>query len=453
MKIQDLSPFKFARMGTLALRDLGRGLDRYIQGKLWAKILLALLLGVTAGYLLGDEFGFVAVDDAKTITSWMALPGQLFLSLIKLVVIPLVFASVVLGIIGSDSMQTLKSLGIKTVIYYVLTTVVAVIFGFLVAFVIKPGQYIDSNLLSKLDMSQSVSGQKSLIGEIKIADIISGFIPSNPFTVLVGGEMLQVVLLAIFLGIALMSLNEEEASPLISLLNTFQKISMVVISWAMRLAPFAVFGLTARLISQLGTEALFGLGIYVLTVLAGLSLLMIFYLFLVKTFGKKPVLQFVGDIREVLLLAFSTSSSASVMPLTIETAEKKLLVRTSISQFIIPLGTTINMGGTALYQGVATAFLAQVFQVDLSLSQITLVVLTATLSAIGAPGTPGVGMAILATILSSVGIPAQGVMLIIGVDRLLDMSRTVLNVAGDLVAAVLMDRLESKSSNPQLDGR
>lgn len=444
MKLQTLSPFQFARLGTKALRDLGQGLDRYIQGKLWAKIIVALILGIVVGYLLGEEFALVSTDLSKTLTSWMAVPGQLFLGLIKLVVIPLVFASVVLGIIGSDSIQKLKSLGLKTLSFYIFTTIFAVIIGFVVAFAVKPGTYIDSSLISKLEVGKTLPKTPLIAGDLSLDQMLSGLIPSNPFSVLVGGQMLQVVLLALFLGVALMSLKDDEAQPLVALLSTFQKISMVVISWAMRLAPFAVFGLTARLISQLGTEALFGLGIYVLTVIAGLFTLMLFYLVIVKIVAKKSIVEFLSVTREVLLLAFSTSSSASVMPLTIETAEKKLNVRSSISQFIIPLGTTINMGGTALYQGVATAFLAQVFQVDLSLSQISLVVMTATLSAVGAPGTPGVGIAILATILSSVGIPAHGVMLIVGVDRILDMCRTVLNVAGDLTAAVVMNRLEKQ---------
>jgi Na+/H+-dicarboxylate symporter len=442
MKLNALSPFEFARLGSRSLRELAKGLDRYIHSRLWAKIIFALFLGILTGYCLGEEASFVNVDLAKSITNWMALPGQLFLSLVKLVVIPLVFASVVLGIIGSDSIQKLKSLGVKTLGFYVLTTVCAVIIGFAVAFVIKPGKYIDSTQISKLETTQVLNSSTAVAGKMKIENVISGFIPANPFSVLVGGEMLQVVLLAIFLGIALMSLSNEEAWPLVSLLNTFQKVSMVVISWAMVLAPYAVFGLTAKLISQLGTKALFGLGIYVLTVLGALFILMLFYLSLVKFVGRKSIFEFISKVREVLLLAFSTSSSASVMPLTIETAEKKLNVPPSISQFVVPLGTTINMGGTALYQGVATAFLAQVFQVDLSLSQITLVVVTATLSAVGAPGTPGVGIAILATILTSVGIPAHGVMLIVGVDRILDMCRTVLNVAGDLVAAVVLSRFE-----------
>lgn len=441
MNFETLSPFKFARLGASALRELGKGLDSYIQGKLWARILIALFLGGIVGYLLGPETQFLTPKVSDQITSWMALPGQIFLNLIKLVVIPLVFASVVLGIIGSESIQKLKSLGMRIGIYYVFTTVCAVGLGFPVAFLIKPGRFIDSSMLSKLEPSPLVTTQAEG-GKVVISDVIGNLIPSNPFSVLVGGEMLEVVLLAIFLGIALMSLKDEEANPLVSLLNTIQKISMVVISWAMRLAPLAVFGLTARLLSQLGLKALFGLGVYVGTVILGLGALMIMYLILIKVLGKKSPFEFLSAVREVQLLAFSTSSSASVMPLTIETAEKKLGVRNSVSQFIIPLGTTINMDGTALYQGVATAFLAQAFQIDLSFAQIALVVLTATLSSVGAPGTPGVGIAVLATILTNVGIPSSGVMLIIGVDRILDMCRTVLNVTGDLTASVVMNSFE-----------
>ncbi len=442
MKIQELSPFSFARLGAKAIRDLGAGLDRYVHGKLWLKILIALFLGVGAGVLLGPELNLVSTKLSLSITTWIEVPGQIFLGMIKLVVIPLVFASVVLGIIGSDSIDKLKALGLKIGIYYVLTTVCAVSFGFFVAYLIQPGNFIDTSMLSKLKASEEISQQMASGPKAAASEVIVGLIPSNPFNVLVHGEMLQVVLLAIFLGIALMSLKNEEASPLVALLNTFQKISMVVISWAMRLAPIAVFGLTAKIISQLGYKALIGLGVYVLTVIAGLALLMVFYLILVKTLGGQSIIGFLKSIKEVQLLAFSTSSSASVMPLTIETAEKKLNVRSSVSQFIIPLGTTINMDGTALYQGVATVFLAQVFKVDLSFAQIVLVAATATLSSIGAPGTPGVGIAVLASILTSVGIPASGVMLIIGVDRILDMCRTVLNVTGDLTASVVMNNLQ-----------
>lgn len=445
--LSHFSPFRFARLGAKALRDLGVGLDKYVEGKLWAKILIALFLGAGAGFVVGPEYGLVSPETTSIITGWIALPGHLFLAMVKLVVIPLVFASIVLGIIGSENIQRLKTLGIRTGVFYVVTTVIAVVFGFLVAFLVKPGRYLDATSLSKLDQGAPLLPGAGTGQALGLNDIVGSLIPSNPFNVLVTGEMLQIVLLAIFIGIALMRLSNEEASPLVSLLNTFQKLSMVVISWAMRLAPFAVFGLTMKIISQLGLEALFGLGVYALTVVFGLIVLFVFYLSVVKLFSKLSPVRFLRETKDVLLLAFSTSSSASVMPLTIETAEKKLDVKSSISQFVIPLGTTVNMGGTALYQGVATAFLAQVFQVDLSLGQITLVVLTATLSSIGAPGTPGVGIAVLATILSSVGIPASGVMLIMGIDRVLDMCRTVLNVAGDLTAAVVMNKLQGSRSD------
>lgn len=446
MKFSDYSPFEFARLGAQSLRELGTGLDRYVHGKLWLKILIALFLGILGGYLLGPESNWLSPSSTKTLTAWVALPGQIFLGMIKLVVIPLVFASVVLGIIGSDSIQKLKSLGLRIGVYYVFTTIVAVGIGFLVSYLIQPGKYIKTSMLNELNASNSLLDQLPIQQSPNADSFIHRLIPANPFSVLVDGEMLQIVLLAIFLGIALMSLANEEAKPLVALLNTFQKISMVVISWAMKLAPIAVFGLTVQIISQLGIDALLGLGVYVFTVILGLFILLVFYLFLVSMFGGQSPVLFLKNIKEVQLLSFSTSSSASVMPLTIETAEKKLNVKSSISQFIIPLGATINMDGTALYQGVATAFLAQVFNIDLSFSQIMLVVVTATLSSIGAPGAPGVGIAVLASILSSVGIPASGVMLIVGVDRILDMCRTVLNVTGDLVASVVMNKMQIKDT-------
>ena len=442
MELRNFGPFAFARLGRQAVQDLNRGLEQLIAGRLWLKIVLALILGVGCGFLMGPEMNIIPSKWSHVIVSWLALPGQLFLSLIQLVIIPLVFASVVLGIVSSDSIQQLKSLGLRVGVYYLLTTVISVSLGFLVAYTLKPGLFVDSKLIVLSQKSDSMTASSPpKLGSW--TEVMSGLIPGNPFSALVTGEMLQIVLLAIFIGVALMSLKNEEARPLIDLLNSFQKISMTVISWAMRLAPLAVFGLTARLLTQLGLDALVGLSFYVLTVILGLFLIYLFYLLLIFFLARENPLIFMSKIREVQLLAFSTSSSASVMPLTIETAEKKLGVKSSISQFIIPLGTTVNMGGTALYQGVATVFLAQVFQIDLSLGQLSLVVLTATLSTIGAPGAPGVGMAVLSVILSNVGIPPSGIVLIIGVDRILDMCRTVINVTGDLVASVIMNRFES----------
>ena len=215
---------------------------------------------------------------------------------------------------------------------------------------------------------------------------------------------------------------------------------MTVVRWAMWLAPWAVFGLLAQLTSKIGLQSLIGMAVYVGTVLLGLALLFVFLMAVLRIGGGMKPGAFIGAARDVILLAFSTSSSAAVMPLSLKTAEQRLGVRPVVSQFIIPLGATINMNGTALYQGVAAIFLAQVFGVDIGPGGLTLIVLTAVGASIGSPATPGVGIVVLASILGSVGVPPAGIALIMGIDRILDMSRTSLNVVGDLVACVLMDR-------------
>jgi Na+/H+-dicarboxylate symporter len=257
---------------------------------------------------------------------------------------------------------------------------------------------------------------------------------------MVESNMLQVVIFAMVVGIALVTMAPAQSKPMLDLLGSLQEVCMTVVRWAMMLAPIAVFGLLAQLTAKLGLNALMGMAIYVGTVLLGLLILFIVYLIIIYLVAKQHPFAFISSIREVLLLAFSTSSSAAVMPLSIKTAEEKLNVRPSISQFVIPLGATINMNGTALYQGVAAIFLAQVFGIEIGISGMVLIVLTSVGASIGAPATPGVGIVILAMVLGTVGIPAAGIALIMGVDRILDMTRTAINVAGDLVAAKLMDR-------------
>jgi len=270
-------------------------------------------------------------------------------------------------------------------------------------------------------------------------------LPTNPLTSMVEGQMLQVVLFAMVMGVALVMMNVKQSKPLLDLMDSLQEVCMTVVGWAMRLAPIAVFGLMAQLTTKIGLNALLGMGVYVGTVVLGLFILLCIYLLIIFISTRESPFKFLHDIRDVMLLAFSTSSSAAVMPLSIKTAEENLKVHPSVSQFVIPLGATINMNGTALYQGVATMFLAQVFGVDLGMSALLLVVVTAVGASIGSPGTPGVGIVILAMVLETVGIPAAGIVLIMGVDRILDMSRTAVNVAGDLVAAKLMNRWMIKS--------
>jgi Na+/H+-dicarboxylate symporter len=256
------------------------------------------------------------------------------------------------------------------------------------------------------------------------------------------------VVFAIFVGVALISLAPKQARPLLDLLGAVQEISMVVVRWAMYLVPAAVFGLMAQLTARTGLDALLGMGVYVATVLLALALAFGFLMALYALLVRRSPLDFMRASRDVLLLAFSTSSSAAVMPLTLRTAEEKLGVSRSVSRFVIPLGTTINMAGTALYQVIATLFLAQVFQVDIGLPGLLLVVVLAVGASIGSPGTPGIGIVILAMLLDSVGIPAEGIALIIGVDRILDMCRTTLNVAGDLVAASVIGRGTTEAAEP-----
>jgi len=235
-------------------------------------------------------------------------------------------------------------------------------------------------------------------------------------------------------------LPPKSSRPILDLLESIQKITMKVVSWAMRLAPFAAFGLMADITAKLGIGALFGLGAYMGTVVIGLLIMLVVYMIIIKFVAKRPLLSTLGIIRDPQLLAFSTSSSAAVMPLSIKTAEEKLKVQPQVSQFIIPLGATINMDGTALYQIIAVFFLAQIFSIDLGMGTILLISLTALAASIGAPSAPGTGIVILSTILIAAGIPPVGVILLLGVDRILDMTRTMVNVTGDLTACMFFDK-------------
>jgi Na+/H+-dicarboxylate symporter len=273
-------------------------------------------------------------------------------------------------------------------------------------------------------------------------------LPSNPLGAMVETQMLQVVLFAVILGVALLTLPPKQAMPLLGFLESTQDVCMTIVGWAMALAPFAVFGLIAQLVMQTGVGVLVGVAAYVGCVIGGLLILLGFYLVAVLVLARRSPRAFLVAAREVQLLAFSTSSSAAVMPLSIRTAEDKLGVRPSVAQLVVPLGATINMDGTALYQGVATLFLAQVFGVDIGLFGLAAVVVTAVGASVGAPGTPGVGIVLLAMILESAGVPAAGIALLLGVDRLLDMARTALNVTGDLTACVVMDRLVAADPAP-----
>lgn len=413
------------------------------RGRLWLAVIVGLSLGILAGFGLGPDLAWVTPSTSAIVVEWAAFPGQLFLSAVRMMVVPLVFASIIGGLAASENTDQLRALGFRAGAYFVLTSVFAIILGLTVAVTLAPGSLL--HLRAEGDVQASEVGMPSIR---EIPQVLLGILPSNPLGSLASGQMLEVVVFAFVMGIALVVMPPERARPLIGLLESLQGVCMTVISWAMRLAPVAVFGLSVRLTATVGLDALVGMAAYVGTVLLGLALLMSFYLVLVAALGRRSPLVFLTAIRDVQVLGFSTSSSAAVMPLSMQTAEQKLGVEPAMAQFVIPLGATINMDGTALYQGVATVFLAQAYGIDLGIGGLGLIIVTAVAASIGAPAAPGVGIVILSGILSSAGIPASGVALLLGVDRLLDMARTSVNVTGDLVACVVLDRwLGSKHSS------
>jgi len=433
-----------------SLKYLTGYLQGLIRGRLWLQVLIGMFLGIMLGVMIGPSIGWVEPMLANTISDWLAFPGKLFLALIQMIVIPLVFASIIRGLAATEDVEQLRKTGVRVVLYFVLTTVLAIIIGLVVASVIKPGSYIDSQVL-QISVSQLAdsanNNQISPINFNELPNKLITLLPNNPLNSMAESNMLQVVIFAMMVGVALVAMAPQQSKPMLDLLGSLQEVCMTVVRWAMLLAPVAVFGLMAQLTAKLGLGALIGMAVYVGTVLLGLLILFFVYLILVYLVARQKPIEFIKSVREVLLLAFSTSSSAAVMPLSIKTAEEKLKVRPSISQFVIPLGATINMNGTALYQSVAALFLAQIFGIEIGLGGMALIVFTAVGASIGASATPGVGIAILSMVLDSVGIPAAGIALIIGVDRILDMSRTAINVSGDLVAAKIMDRwVGSKSS-------
>jgi len=448
-----------ATMTPSSARRLGMRIEHLLRNRLWAQVLFAMAAGIALGLALSPTAGaLVAPETANLVATWLALPGRVFLALIQMVVVPLVISSIILGIATSGNSEFLKRIGLRIVPYFVGTTAVAVVIGATIALWIAPGQYLGDvdpgspGSSVRLPEPDTLGVQLTPSPARTLPEKIIEIIPTNPTYAILSRSMFQIVVLAIFMAIALASIAPSRAQPIVDLCVGFQDVSMKVVSWAMALAPFAVFGLLAQICVQVGFEAITGVASYVGTVIVGLALLLVFYLFIVASLARMNPLRFLTRIWSAQLLAFSTSSSAAVMPLSMKTAEEKLGVSRSVSQFIVPLGATVNMDGTALYQVVAAIFLTQVYGIDLTLPQLALLAATTIGASIGSPSTPGVGIVILATIVQSIGVPAEGVALILGVDRILDMSRTAVNVSGDLTACVVMDRWLSTPEPAAPDG-
>jgi len=332
-----------------------------IKKKLWAQVLVALFLGLLLGVFLGPEVGIVEKDTSGIITTWLSIPAHLFLKIIQMIIVPLIFASIIRGLLSAGTVEQLRTMGISVALYFVVTTIIALGIGILVATIIMPGSFIDSaSMLESLDIKETEQLVENV--EFSFMDVpeqIIGLIPSNPLTSFMSGEMLSIIIFALFVAVAMISLPKKKSEPISDILESVQDVTMKVVSWAMRLAPFAAFGLMADIVSKVGLDALVGLGAYMSTVVIGLFMMMLVYIIIIRVFARRPILSTLKIMKDPLLLAFSTSSSAAVMPVSLKTAEEKMKVKPAVSQFVIPLGATINMNGTALYQIVAVFFLAQ----------------------------------------------------------------------------------------------
>jgi Na+/H+-dicarboxylate symporter len=430
------------------VRQLRSRVNAWVRGRLWLQVVIGLAAGIVTGLLLGPELSLVTRDTAQTATAWLALPGKLFLALIAMVLVPLVVASIIHGLNSTADPAQLRHIGLRLAVYVVATTTAAAALGIVLALTVQPGALIDLGDTRTTttgapqpaeDAAAAPPGAGGIAGlPQRMPDLLAGLVPQNVTRSILDGDMLAIVIFAILVGIACVTANHARIEPFLKFLDAILEVSMTVVKWAMFLAPWAVFGLMAQLVSKVGAGTVLGMGAYVLTVLGGLLLLYIGYLVIVGLLAGMAPLRFVRAIGGVQLLAFSTSSSAAVMPLSIETAVSKLGVPERTASLVVPLGATVNMAGTALYQSIAVIFLAQMSGIELSTGQLVVIVLTLVASSIGAPGAPGVGIVILSNIVAGFGIPTAGLVLILGVDRILDMARTVVNVTGDLAACVLL---------------
>ncbi|GAB4571049.1 MAG: dicarboxylate/amino acid:cation symporter [Rhodothalassiaceae bacterium] len=430
----------FGRRRTgFPLGNLIGAVESWIGQRLWLQVIIALMAGILTGALLGPGAGLVSREQAETIGAWFALPGKIFLGLISIVLVPLIIGSIIQGFTGTADTARLKSAGLKLMIFVLLTTTAAAALGVVIANRFEPGRYV-SMTPAEMPAVELPKAADPLNGDrfLKAApDLLLGILPTNPQLALLNQDLLAIVILAVLAGIACRQANREKMHGILQLIDGLLEISMIVVKWAMYLTPYAVFGLTAQLVAKQGLATIASLGVYVACVLGGLLLLAFLYYLIIALAGRNP-LRFAQAAGSAQLLGFSTSSSVAVMPLSIETLVKKLDVEKTIAGIVIPLGATINMAGTALYQAVAVIFMSQVAGQELSLAQQILIIGTLVLSSIGAPGTPGVSIVILSNIVAGFGIPPIGLPLILGVDRLLDMCRTAINITGDLVAAVLI---------------
>ncbi len=404
---------------------------------------------IFAGLILGAIAGIIYGPDAAVIRP----VGTAFIRLIKMVVIPLIFASLLVGVASLGDLRKLGRVGAKTFAFYIAYYVSAVALGLFLANSLKPGNNLPEHIQTELMASYGeTAGMQAIRAEERhsIGEVLLDIIPDNPADSFVKANMLQIIFIAMFMGVVISLLNKAKMKPVISFFEAVNDIMIKIVEIVIKIAPFAVFALIAAVVGTFGVDILMSLVRYCAVVIGGLLILAFTYPAVVWLFTKYPYLKFWKGISKAQLIAFSTCSSSATLPVTMECAEDNIGVSRQISSFVLPLGATINMNGTALYQGVTAIFIAQVYGMNLGLGDQLVIVLTATLASIGAAGAPAMGVLMLVIVLRQVGIPLEGIALILGVERILDMSRTVINITGDVAAATIIAHSEKELHPPPL---
>ncbi len=403
---------------------LGRVWSYWMSVPLWLQILVGMILGITVGVVFGEQATVL-----KPI-------GTLFVNIIKMLIVPLVFCSLIVGVTSMEDTAKMGRIGFKSFAFYLCTTAIAISIGLVVGYVIQPGAGLNLPL---------PSGMSDVVKEVpSVMQTLLDIVPTNPIAALANGQILQVIVFAVALGIALVLIGDH-GKPAIKVFESLAEAMYKLTDMVMKLAPYGVFGLMAWVAGEYGIEMLLPLLKVIVAVYIGCIIHVLgFYSIVLSVFSKLNPLHFFKGISNAIAVAFTTSSSAGTLPASMKCASEYLGVNKKISSFVLPLGTTINMDGTALYQGVTALFVAQAFGIDLTWVDYLTIILTATLASIGTAGVPGAGLVMLTLVLSTVGLPLEGVALIAGIDRILDMARTVVNVSGDLVATTVIAKSEDE---------
>ena len=403
------------------------------------RILIAMLLGLLTGALLNAIYSFNVLPtaistslDSLLVNGIFDTVGQIFVRLLKLLVVPLVFVSLICGVSSLGNNSRMGAVASKTVILYMATTAIAIALAILTALLVKPGQGIDLAMATEFVAKEAPPLKQTIIN----------IFPSNPIQSMANGSILQVIVFALLVGFAI-SRAGDQGKRIGNFFNDLNTIIMKMVMILMKLAPYGIFCLLAKLFADVGIAMIMSLAKYFFTVVFVLLLHSLgVYSIIFKAFTGLNIKTFLSKLRPALALAFSTASSGATMPVTMRTVEQRMGVSKSVSSFTVPLGATINMDGTAIMQGVATVFIAQAYNIGLGLEGYLTVVLTATLASIGTAAVPGVGLVMLVMVLNQVGLPVEGIGLIIGVDRLLDMTRTATNITGDAMVTTVVAKSE-----------